>query len=129
VKAPPKLYAIENFEEVSVLKQTAIRPAEFDLQKFCQRSFGVFQNDAEMSEVVLRFSSKAADRARQFEFHPTQTLEDCADGSVIVRFTAAGLLEMTWHLYTWGDQVEVVSPASLRDMVHPYQRSDFASLP
>jgi len=129
VTTSPKLYAIENLRDVSVLKQAAIRPADFDLQTFCQQSFGVFQNDSEMSEVVLRFSPKAADRARQFEFHPTQILEDCSDGSVIVRFTAAGLLEMTWHLYTWGDQVEVVNPGNLRDMVHPYRRSNFASLP
>jgi predicted DNA-binding transcriptional regulator YafY len=112
-----------------VLKEPAARPIDFDLQKYCQRSFGVFQNDDEMSEVVLRFTPKAAARARQFEFHPTQTLEEREDGSVIVRFTAAGLLEMTWHLYTWGDQVEVLNPPVLREMVHPHRRADFASLP
>jgi predicted DNA-binding transcriptional regulator YafY len=125
----PKLYAVENIEEVRVLKEPAARPIDFDLQKYCQRSFGVFQNDDEMSEVVLRFTPKAAARARQFEFHPTQTLEEREDGSVIVRFTAAGLLEMTWHLYTWGDQVEVLNPPVLREMVHPHRRADFASLP
>ncbi|WP_442896061.1 hypothetical protein [Bradyrhizobium sp. AZCC 2289] len=46
-----------------------------------------------------------------------------------MRFRAAGHLEMCWHLYTWGDQVEVLAPKALRKMVHPYRRSDFAALP
>ncbi len=33
------------------------------------------------------------------------------DGSLLVRFEAAGHLEMAWHLYAWGDAVEVVKPA------------------
>ncbi|MFC7699488.1 WYL domain-containing protein [Bradyrhizobium sp. GCM10028915] len=71
----------------------------------------------------------AADHARTFVFHPAQVLEDQPDGSLIVRFKAAGHLEMCWHLYAWGDQVEVLAPMSLRRMVHPYRRSDFAALP
>jgi predicted DNA-binding transcriptional regulator YafY len=36
---------------------------------------------------------------------------------------------MCWHLYVWGDQVEVLAPERLRDMVHAWRRSDFPSLP
>jgi predicted DNA-binding transcriptional regulator YafY len=36
---------------------------------------------------------------------------------------------MCWHLYVWGDQVEVLAPARLRDMMQAWRRSDFASLP
>jgi predicted DNA-binding transcriptional regulator YafY len=25
------------------------------------------------------------------------------------------MLELAWHLFTWGDGVEIVAPASLRD--------------
>ena len=68
-------------------------------------------------------------RHGSFVFHPAQVLEDQPDGSLIVRFKAAGHLEMCWHLYTWGDKVEVLAPKSLRKMVHPYRRSDFPALP
>jgi predicted DNA-binding transcriptional regulator YafY len=57
-------------------------------------------------------------------------VEDQPDGSLIVRFSASGHLEMCWHLYLWGDQVEVpLAPERLRDMVHAWRRSDFPSLP
>ena len=61
-------------------------------------------------DVVWRFSPKAAPDARQFLFHPTQTMESQPDGSLIVRFRAGGALEMSWHLFTWGDEVEVLKP-------------------
>ncbi|MFC3119550.1 hypothetical protein ACFOHS_19975 [Jhaorihella thermophila] len=32
------------------------------------------------------------------------------DGRLEVRFHAGGWLEMAWHLYQWGDSVEVVAP-------------------
>jgi predicted DNA-binding transcriptional regulator YafY len=36
---------------------------------------------------------------------------------------------MVWHLYQWGDAVEVLEPAGLRAMVAGYQRADFKALP
>ena len=71
----------------------------------------------------------AAAQARGYVFHPTQVLEDEPDGSLTVRFKAAGHLEMAWHLYQWGDCVEVLAPDRLRAMVAGYLRSDFAALP
>jgi len=31
-----------------------------------------------------------------------------SDGSLVVKFRAGGRKEMDWHLYTWGDEVEVL---------------------
>ena len=36
---------------------------------------------------------------------------------------------MCWHLYAWGDQVEVVEPKALADMVAGHRRDDFPALP
>ena len=71
----------------------------------------------------------AADRAADFLFHPDQTLEPQDDGSLIVRFCAAGWLEMAWHLYQWGDKVEVLAPEGLRTMIDGHRRNDFSALP
>jgi predicted DNA-binding transcriptional regulator YafY len=35
---------------------------------------------------------------------------------------------MAWFLYQWGEEVEVLKPAGLRDLVHPGRR-DFGILP
>lgn len=126
---PTRLYRAEDILSANVSDESFERDLEFDLQGFAKRAFGVFQNDQEHGEVIWRFSSKSADHARTFEFHPDQVLQDQPDGSLIVRFRAAGHLEMCWHLYAWGDNVEVLSPDALRIMVTGFQRSDFPALP
>jgi predicted DNA-binding transcriptional regulator YafY len=73
--------------------------------------------------------NKAAPVAREFTFHPTQVLADDPDGSLVVRFHASGQLEMAWHLYQWGDQVQVLQPPTLAALVAQNKRSDFPALP
>ena len=128
-EGPMRLYVVENISAAHVTSDMFVRDPEFSLQDFANRAFGVFQNEQEFTEVVWRFLPEAADHARGFEFHPGQVMEDQPDGSLIVRFSAAGLLEMCWHLYCWGDAVEVIAPPDLKAMVEDYRRSDFPSLP
>ncbi|NTF10857.1 WYL domain-containing protein [Agrobacterium rubi] len=101
----------------------------FSLEEYAAQSFGVYQNPKQYDDVIWRFAPQAAARAAEFCFHPKQTVEEEEDGSLIVRFRAAGWLEMVWHLYSWGDAVEVIAPAGLRRMVEHHRRSDFEAFP
>lgn len=101
----------------------------FDLAEQAKKGFGTYESRGEYGEVVWRFSSDAAAHAQRFQFHPDQEFALQEDGSLIVRFKASGYLEMAWHLYMWGDKVEVVAPAALQEMVTGYQRRDFPALP
>ena len=122
-------YRVEDIVEADVLATHFELEATFRLDDHASRSFGSYQRDEEYAEVVWRFLPKAAERARSFEFHPRQRLEPQSDGSLVVRFAASGLLEMCWHLYAWGDSVEVLAPPELALMVADHRRADFASLP
>lgn len=102
---------------------------DFNLEAHATRAFGSFHADEEFAEVIWRFAPKAAAFAREFIFHPLQEVTDELDGSLTVRFHASGHLEMAWHLYLWGDAVEVLAPDRLREMVSGFQRGDFPSLP
>lgn len=124
-----RLYVVERISRAEVEDQAFARDPSFNLQAFAERSFGVFQNPEEFGEVIWRFSPCAAEHARGFEFHPTQRTEDQPDGSLVVRFSAAGHLEMAWHLYMWGAEVEVLAPPGLRDLVAKHRRTDFPGLP
>ncbi len=110
-----RLFALAGFERITLLQEAFVRPEGFDLTAWLQRSFGVWQE--EVRDIVWRFTPEAAPEARRFLFHPTQEMTDEADGSLTVRFRAGGLREMCWHLFRWGDQVEVVAPGELRDML------------
>jgi predicted DNA-binding transcriptional regulator YafY len=108
-----RIYALSNIERIELLDTPFTRDPAFDLQRFAARSFGAFW-DGETFDVAWRFKPNAAADARRFHFHPDQVVVDQPDGSVIVSFRASGLTEMAWHLFTWGDSVEILKPEALK---------------
>jgi predicted DNA-binding transcriptional regulator YafY len=105
-------FALSNIERAEVTGWPFTRDPGFSLKDYAEQSFGVFQEKP--FNVAWRFSPAAAPDARTFLFHPSQTIEDQPDGSVIVRFRAGGMQEMCWHLVTWGGEVEVLAPKRVR---------------
>ena len=111
----PRNYRLDRIEALEVLDRFAAAPEAFSLQDYASRSFGIYQGEVE--EIVLEITPEAAEDALGWRFHPTQALERQDNGSVIVRFWATGLLELAWHLFTWGDRVRVVRPDALRQVL------------
>lgn len=107
-----RLFSLADIARVEETPWPFERRTDFSLDAYARRSFGVFQE--EPFDVAWRFSPEVADDVRAYRFHPSQTIEDQADGSVIVRFRAGGALEMCWHLFTWGEHVNVLAPRKLQ---------------
>jgi predicted DNA-binding transcriptional regulator YafY len=107
-----RLWRLDRIVSVDLLERGFTRQ-DFDLAAYAAQSFGVFQEPP--MDVVLRFTPEAADDAEGWEFHPSQTMEREADGSLLVKFRAGGAREICWHLFTWGDGVEIVGPESLKN--------------
>ena len=124
-----KTYRMDAISAASISSEFFERPADFNLQAFANRGFALYQNDAEYGEVEWRFRHDVATQALGTVFHPEQTEETLADGSIVIRFKAAGLLEMAWYLYQWGDKVEVIKPVALKALMQNHQRSDFPVVP
>lgn len=122
-------FRLDRIQSVRLHANSFARAPDFDLRVHAARAFGSYHDDAEYGEVIWKFSARAAEVAREFIFHPNQELSEASDGTLTVRFKAAGHLEMAWHLYQWGDGVDVVAPLALRRMVDLYRRGDFPALP
>jgi predicted DNA-binding transcriptional regulator YafY len=73
--------------------------------------------DQDPVEVVLRFSPAVAARVREARWHPTETVAEEADGSLAWQATVAGTIEIRLWILSWGDDVEVLAPAPLREDV------------
>lgn len=106
-------WRLDRMGELAVMRRAATRPPGFSLQAYADESFGIYRD--EIQDVELIVSPEGATDALGWRFHAKQRVEQRADGSVRVRFQAAGMLELAWHLFTWGDKVRVVSPDSLRE--------------
>ncbi|ADL01003.1 helix-turn-helix transcriptional regulator [Brevundimonas subvibrioides] len=105
-------FRLDRMSAVEAQPGFAPPPADFDLSVFASQSFGIYQDEIE--DVVLSVTPQGAAEARGWRWHPTQSLEDQPDGSVIVRFRASGMRELAWHLFTWGDQVVILAPQRLK---------------
>jgi predicted DNA-binding transcriptional regulator YafY len=68
-------------------------------------------------EIVLRFAPGVAARVLEATWHPTQTVETEPDASLRWRATVSGTIEIRLWILSWGDEVEVLAPASLREDV------------
>jgi predicted DNA-binding transcriptional regulator YafY len=113
-----RLWRLDRIASVDLLDRGFARREEFSLEEYAVASFGVFQE--EPMDVVLRFAPEAAEDAAGWMFHPTQTMQPQADGSLIVRFRAGGEREMCWHLFTWGTGVTVIEPHTLRSEMEKF---------
>ena len=111
----PRTWRLDRIRDIMVSPMPGARPADFTLQEFVERSFGIYQDAVE--DVVLRIHPHGAEEAMGWRFHPTQHLEPQADGSVIATFRAGGMRELAWHLFTWGDKLDIVAPERLKEMM------------
>lgn len=110
-----KTYRLDEMRSVEILDEEAVRPDDFNLADYVGESFGLFHG--QQHDVVLHLLPGALDRDGQlrWQFHRGQTVEYLPDKQgALVRFRASGLKELMWHLFTWGNDVEIVAPESLR---------------
>ena len=108
----PRNWRLDRIHDVEVLPTAALRPESFSLQDYADESFGIYHDAVE--DVVLAISPEGAEDALRWRFHANQQVEAQADGGVVVRFSASGMRELAWHLFTWGDKVRVMAPELLR---------------
>ncbi|GHF12557.1 WYL domain-containing protein [Kordiimonas sediminis] len=100
---------------VTLLNEPFTRLNDFNLQEYSDQSFGVFADGPFDAEWL--FTKEAADTAADYVFHPSQTIARNQNGSLTVKFRAGGLQEMAWHLVIWGENVEVIKPVELVEMM------------
>lgn len=110
-----RYFVLDGIEAAEVTGKSFVRDGKFDLAAYAARSFGTFQ-DGKPSRIELVFDPEVAADARAYDFHPTQTMTALSDGRLKVVFTASGLLEICWHLFTWGSAVKIQAPAKLRSL-------------
>jgi proteasome accessory factor B len=111
-----RTFKIERIRDVSLTPES-FEPPERDLvSSMFDRAWDIIA-DQEAVEVVVRFSPTVAGRVREARWHPSQRVSVEPDGSIVWRATVAGTIEVRLWVLQWGDDAEVLAPASLRDDV------------
>ena len=108
-KGEIRSFILMSIKNVEILNETFETDPDFDLKEYASESFGAFHGKPINFE--WRFKKETAKEAKRFLFHPSQKMIENPDGSLTVKMKTSGILEMAWHLKTWGDGVEVIKPA------------------
>ena len=71
----------------------------------------------EAEEVAIWFSQNKAQFIRERKWHPSQTIEEKSDGSLILHLKTGGLVEVRNWVLQFADDTEVLRPDKLREDV------------
>lgn len=112
---PPAMYRLDRIRDARLSADPGQIPDGFDLDDWLAQSFGIWREDTH--PIVLRVFPEAAPRAREWQFHPRQDVENVADGGLLIRFSAGGLREIAEHLFQWAGELVIEGPEELKEVM------------
>ena len=89
------------------------RPGEAEIQRLFRNSFQIWQSEnAELEQIVLRFSGRAAQLVRERNWHSSQQIQELAGGNLELAFTLNSLEEIIPWILSWGKTVKWLSQSN-----------------
>lgn len=126
LRQPPgalRTFKIERFERVELLDDTYTLPDDFDPRRLLQDAWGIWYTEGQPVEVVLKFSSKVANRVCETRWHRSEQVTELEDGGLLWRAWIAEPQEMIPWIRGWGSQVEVLDPKEVRTQIRQEMRT------
>jgi len=121
---------VERMHDASLTADRYEIPKDFDPDRWLAHSWGIWSSDTTATvDVRLRFDAGVAHRVRESVWHRSQQLSELPDGRVELTVTVAGIVEIRPWILSWGESVEVLEPAELREVVAAAVRGAAARYP
>lgn len=107
-------FALERIREIIPARKSFERDRSFDPAEFFRHSFGISVLDFEPQLITLRFSPGEAPFIKSQPLHQTQQIISDNEKEFVITLDVIPSYELKSHILSYGDQVEVISPAGLR---------------
>jgi predicted DNA-binding transcriptional regulator YafY len=118
LRGAPRLFKLDRIRQLRPLDERFPPPADFDLGRFLSGGWGLMPGVAgPVEEVALRFRPPAAHFVAEERWHEAQQAEWQSDGTLLFRVNVVVTPELRRWVYRHGREVEVLTPASLREWV------------
>ena len=115
-RASLRTFKIERIQAVTVTPRTFEPPEAGSVEALLRRAWDIIADQTAVT-VVLRFRAAVADRVGETIWHPSQETTVQPDNSLLWRAMVSGTIEIRLWILSWGDDVEVIEPAALREDV------------
>jgi predicted DNA-binding transcriptional regulator YafY len=119
-----RMFALTRLQKIEVLDDTFERPREFSLNDTLGGAFQVYcEPNNPIREISLRCNPEVSRFIRERSWHPSQSLEENFDGSIVLHLKLNSFVEVARWIQYWGDGIEVIRPESLREMIYERAQS------
>ncbi len=109
-------FLISRIREASPTDRHYTIPRSFDIGAYIHQSFGIEKGGPRLNASIW-FDAHEAPWIRERRWHPTQRVEEHADGSLTLHFVATGITEITRWVLSYGEHAVVLKPTLLRQRV------------
>ncbi|NQD36538.1 WYL domain-containing protein [Permianibacter sp. IMCC34836] len=123
-----RTFALDAVQDCRRQKTPARELSDSELDQHFTHSYGIFSG-APAERAELLFSAEAARWVQAEVWHPEQTLQWLADGRLQLQVPYANPTELLRDVLAWGEQVEVLAPASLRSTIRQQLQAALAHYP
>ena len=114
---------MERIRDVALTPRTFELPEGDAVETALRRAWDIIA-DQPATDVVLRFSPAVAARVQEATWHPSQRVEREPTTVADLAGDVAGTIEVRLWMLSWGDDVEVLAPESLRiDVASTHRRA------
>jgi proteasome accessory factor B len=111
--ASMRTFKIERIVSAEMLPEHFEGPSDMDVDRLLSSAWGIIWGEG--TTVRLRFTPDVAWRVKESRWHPSQQVDELPDGGCMLSVSVASVMELGRWVRGWGDRVEVLSPASLRE--------------
>jgi predicted DNA-binding transcriptional regulator YafY len=111
-----RTFKLNRIRELTTTQRCFVDGEKFDVYDYLGRAWSMIP-EGRIYNIKLRFLPKVANNIAEVQWHSTQKVVRNGDGSATVEFRVDGLGEITWWILGYGDQVQVLSPKTLRKRI------------
>jgi len=111
-----RVLKLERFRHLAATEHRFVAPKDFSVQSVLGKAWRLIPGDR-VYEIDLMFSSKVGRNVAEVLWHNSQRSELLEDGRCRARFTVQGLNEIAWWICGYANEVEVLRPKQLRELV------------
>jgi predicted DNA-binding transcriptional regulator YafY len=109
-------FRVDRIRSLGLLAEKFEVRADFNRREHFGRAFQ-YQTGQEVYLIAIWFDVQTAPYIRERRWHPTQTIEELADGDLVLQFEAPGLAEVKRWVMFYGKGAVVREPSELVAMV------------
>jgi proteasome accessory factor B len=111
-----RTFKISRITSINILEEMFAARPDFSLEEYLGDAW-VMIREGKRYNVELLFSRKVGRNVAEVNWHRTQQCEFLEDGTLRYQVTVDGLSEISWWILGYGDQVTVIKPTKLVQMV------------